>query len=103
MASETRSTALTTPKIISSRSDGRLRKGGLLLSATQLLQGATQVHPAPRKNVPTAVSTISSTRNHVMIQNEIGRSASQRSKGLGDCGDSRDDHSKASPTKMVGS
>src|SRR5579859_1666716 len=68
----------------------------------QLRQGRTHDHPGPRKNVPTAVSNISSTRNQVMIQKEIGRPASQRCNGVGESGEKREDHSRAPPTSSVG-
>src|SRR5579859_4174697 len=82
--------------------DGRLRSGPGLLSSfkavlhLQLFFGQTHVHPGPRKNVPTVVSTMSSTRNHVMIQNEIGRATSQRCQAFGDAPENLDDKSRSS-------
>ena len=41
-------------------------------------QNQTQDQPGPRKKVPTAVSTMSTNRNQVMIQKESGFAASVR-------------------------
>src|SRR6266849_7589492 len=103
MASETSRSRLTTAKSASSRSDGWLRNGfGLSFSGTQLLQGQIQDQPGPRKIVPTAVSTTSSIKNHVMIQNDSGLEESQRCAGLGDCGEKLAESSMAPPTISVG-
>src|SRR5271167_2331835 len=62
------------------------RQNELSLSATYVLQGSTQDHPGPRKKVPTAVSTTSSNRNQVMIQNDRGLRASQPRNPRVTCG-----------------
>src|SRR5215472_6676167 len=77
---------------------------GLVRVVHSVLQGTTQDHPGPRKNVPIAVSMINSTMNQVMIQKESGRSASQRCSGLFDAEAdvNLEDHNSAPPTRSVG-
>jgi len=56
-------------------------------SIYELCHGQIHDQPGPRKNVPTAVSTTSSNKNHVMTQYESGLAARYRRKPEDDCGE----------------